>query len=339
MAGVRSDVGTGVNSEQAAEECLTLREYSSIPLRTALEGLPAPRPAKGMRASEGEGAVSVRVTMPADASCPIGLYLHWVTRPRRWGLTEHLTSQVDAHFNRKPRSDDKALFELIGPGRRWMDYRCDDSATLRQLRDLFDRLQQLVSQAQSSLDRASPLAEAIAALGREVGGATSKLDGSMSLRLLLECIEPREGELHPHLLTDSYLGKKEGTTATGSPGCTPTGRPRPSSATWRKTPTPTSTHRSRGRSPCAKRRASRPSPTGSDSARWDWSMPSGRSATRFRLCSAISSPRRSHDCSKPMTRHEHIDSMATEPRQAQGPTMAGGGCQATRVCPDKLPLT
>jgi site-specific DNA-cytosine methylase len=215
MAGVRSDVAVpSVQPEKLPEWCLALPSVDAVPLRMALTGLPSPLPARGQRSAEEPG---LSATLPVSAEVtaapgPAGDYLRWVRQPAPPGLPGRDNSRVDAHSIRPPRADDQALFALLGPGTRWMDYRCDDSPTLRQLRELVERVQQILEAAGGASDGAdSPLARAIAALGRPaLEGLADKLDGSLPLRLLLESIPPREGELHHHLLTPAYLGKREG---------------------------------------------------------------------------------------------------------------------------------
>ena len=86
----------------------------------------------------------------------------------------------------------------MGPGTRWMDYRCDSSTTLKQLQE---SLKILTASAASSLD--SKVLQEIESLRR-------KLDGSLSIRLLLESIPALDGELQHHLLSENYLSKRDG---------------------------------------------------------------------------------------------------------------------------------
>jgi site-specific DNA-cytosine methylase len=202
MVGVRSDLEvSAIDPALLPGWCLTLPVREQVPLRVALAGLPAPLPAKGQRSGD-EAGVSATVAVdpmvaPEDGS--VSAYLHWIRQEAPQGFPGRSNNRVDAHHIREPRPDDQAFFELLGAGRRWMDYRCDDSSTLHALQRLIACARDIAG----ADDGMSALTEAIAAV-------ESTLDGSLSLRLLLECIPPREGELHHHLLAPGYLAKKEG---------------------------------------------------------------------------------------------------------------------------------
>jgi hypothetical protein len=93
-----------------------------------------------------------------------------------------------------------------------MDYRCDDSPTLHRLRSLLSQIQHLIALAGSlpGGDQ-SPFFQTLIAIAQEpIDSLVATLDGSLSLRLLLESIRPHDGELHHHLLTPAYLSKREG---------------------------------------------------------------------------------------------------------------------------------
>jgi site-specific DNA-cytosine methylase len=110
---------------------------------------------------------------------------------------------VDAHLARPPRRDDEAFFSLMGPGKRWMDYRCDESPTLQRIAVMLKKLNDEL--------KASPdLGERLGVSNDEVNDLIASADGSLSLRLLLESIPPQPGELQHHLLTTNYLRKREG---------------------------------------------------------------------------------------------------------------------------------
>lgn len=202
MAGIRSDVAVpGVSTELLPAWCLALPAREPIPLKVALDGLPAPLKARGQRNGE-EAGLAGRVTLTGNVNGrkdAAGDYLRWIRQALPAGLPGHSAQEVDGHYIRDSRPDDRAFFELLGPGRRWMDYRCDDSPTLQQLR-------QLLEQLRDSLGRKTALAFD-AALVDEL---LERLDGSLSIRLLLEAIPPQEGELQHHLLTPAYLAKREG---------------------------------------------------------------------------------------------------------------------------------
>ena len=110
---------------------------------------------------------------------------------------------VDAHLARPPRPDDEAFFSLMGPGKRWMDYRCDDSQTLQRIAEVLTNLE-------SELKGSPELGRRLGISCGEVEDLVASADGSLSLRLLLESIPPQPGELQHHLLTTTYLRKREG---------------------------------------------------------------------------------------------------------------------------------
>lgn len=204
MAGVRADVGRSASLvPDVADWCLSLPVYAPVSVQCALEGLPAPIPVSAARA---DGAGLEQVVEVADVrrtgSSPQAQLMQWV----RGGSGAY----VDAHHVRPPREDDAALFGLFGPGKRWMDYRCDDSSTLRRLHSLVSSLREAVKLARSDGQQTKVhklLAGIDPAALDEVVGA---VDGSLSLRLLLETIPPMPGELQHHLMTPAYLAKREG---------------------------------------------------------------------------------------------------------------------------------
>jgi site-specific DNA-cytosine methylase len=92
---------------------------------------------------------------------------------------------------------------LMGPGKRWMDYRCDTAPTLQ-------RLVQLIATVRQAVELTPALARKLGVTHEEVQELEQVLDGSLSLRLLLESISPQPGETQHHLLAANYLKKKEG---------------------------------------------------------------------------------------------------------------------------------
>jgi site-specific DNA-cytosine methylase len=210
MVGVRSDVSAGGLDPRALPEwCLALPSREAIPLRAALQGLPAPLAARGQRSGEATGLAG-RVSLETPTPPPDGAvaeFVAWIRQPIPAGLSGRSQDAVDGHYIRESRADDQAFFELLGPGRRWMDYRCDDSETLRQIKDLLAQVQKAVA----AMSGSGPLADALTRIDQRLLEAVAgKLDGALSLRLLLESIPPHEGELHHHLLTPNYLAKREG---------------------------------------------------------------------------------------------------------------------------------
>lgn len=194
MSGVRDELASA-KPVDLPRWLLTLEERPDIDLAAALRGLPAPF----VVGEAGEKGISKEVVVSdlGDGDSVENLFLRWVgSRPAQG----HATHVTDAHYARPTRADDAAAFEMFGPGKRWMDYRCDESETLRELREGLRAARELLSTGNAtSRDAAARLA-----------ALEERVDGSLSLRLLLESIEPLPGELGHHLLTDAYLGKREG---------------------------------------------------------------------------------------------------------------------------------
>jgi hypothetical protein len=211
LAGVRAGVDAGRLALDLPSWCLTLPPRESVPLRAALAGLPAPLGATGDRAS----AEGVSQVVPVDlewgtTAGAAARYHRWVRQPPPPGLEGRSSREVDGHYARVPRPDDVALFELLGPGQRWMDYRCDESRTMVALAELLGEMARAVELVgKDALDH--PALNALRAFDREkLAHLASAADGSLSVRLLLECIPARPGELEHHLLTPTYLAKREG---------------------------------------------------------------------------------------------------------------------------------
>lgn len=194
MAGVRKELSKTLSSMDAATWCLSLQRRRAVPLQVALEELPDPnfsnqelqepilekphRPLRNVAA------------VPDQAS---DIYRAWAFRG----------AVVDAHLARPPRRDDEAFFSLMGPGKRWMDYRCDEAPTLQQLATILAKLN-------DALKTSPDLGARLGISNDEVSNLVASTDGSLSLRLLLESIPPQPGELEHHLLTTTYLRKREG---------------------------------------------------------------------------------------------------------------------------------
>jgi site-specific DNA-cytosine methylase len=197
MTGVRADVDAALEGLVAPGWCTTLPVHSPIPLEVALEGLADPTPARdGKREGQSNGAVRVlRARGSGDSSEPSA-------RLRAW-ISSGDVLYTDSHTARRPRADDAALFELMGPGKRWMDYRCDESPTLGQLASL-------VSKVHQAMQRTPSLSQKLDLSTQDVRRLQELVDGSLSLRLLLESIPPLPGETQHHLLAANYLKKKEG---------------------------------------------------------------------------------------------------------------------------------
>jgi site-specific DNA-cytosine methylase len=192
MAGVRDRKSGGISAANAATWCLSLQTRETISLQVALEGLPEPDYVK----SNGDFELlpvepAFSVGLPPNTS--IGVFKSFV----------RCCSVVDAHIARPHRQDDRSFFALMGPGKRWMDYRCEDSNSL-------NRLTSALNSIRAALRRSPYLAAELGVDTEEIDHLSAISNGSLSLRLLLESIEPQPGEVQHHLLTETYLKKREG---------------------------------------------------------------------------------------------------------------------------------
>ena len=211
MCGVRSDVIPRDCQLDVPKWCLALAWQKEIPLRTALEGLPEPA---WVGSDQGSGAdLSQTVETGIEPRSPNraeNRLVNWFSQPAPGRLEGRGVGMTDSHIARLPRTDDATLFDLMGPGKRWMDYRCDESETLAELKELLKKLRRGL-RGKTHKNRSSDEADLLKGIDADVVERLAKsVDGSLSLRLLLECVEPRPGELRHHLLTESYLGKREG---------------------------------------------------------------------------------------------------------------------------------
>ncbi len=196
MVGVRQDVTSTLPGLDVPRWCLSLPRRPEIPLESAFDGLPDPIPARDTeQSSNGMVPVNMTGTPSADPSNSNSIYLAWVSPVAK--------AVTGTHIARVPRADDRALFELLGPGKRWMDYRCDDAPTL-------ERLSALLGALRRKLARSRSLVEQLGVNLKEIEELEQLTDGSLSLRLLLERIPALPGEVQHHLLTVAYLKKKEG---------------------------------------------------------------------------------------------------------------------------------
>ncbi|HLZ77144.1 DNA cytosine methyltransferase [Phenylobacterium sp.] len=203
MVGVRVRASEEAASRDAAG-CLTLRRDREAALSLALAGLPAPGVVGGgIKAS----AVMSAHTLVDDSVLGEHPFAKWVRQPRHG--TDNVPAAVDAHAARAARADDAAFFGLLGPGRRWMDYRADASETAHQMRRL---VRSLASLSPREYEQVAAIAQrdgdsflSLAAL-RDL---ESRIDGALPLRLLLEHAGEKLGARH-HLLSPKYLAKREG---------------------------------------------------------------------------------------------------------------------------------
>jgi len=193
MAGIRRDLDGALTGMNAALWCLSLQFRESVSLHVALEGLPEPLFANQVEANMASRVITTRVPISLEAATAADVYRAWT----------HSTSTVDGHLARPPRLDDSAFFGLMGPGKRWMDYRCDEAPTLKSLANVLTSLQ-------ANLAREPELAQQLGLDPAAVDTLAASMNGSLSLRLLLESISPIRGEEQHHLLTQTYLQKREG---------------------------------------------------------------------------------------------------------------------------------
>lgn len=194
MAGIGSNMKSLIPDLDLARWVLSPPKLDPIPLEVALEGLPEPHYAE-------RDGLGQKVNVKAHE--PNGNSMDSLTLYRKWILSKGGNYPTDGHVIRKPRPDDSAFFQLLGPGMRWMDYRCDKAPTLQQLKNILSKL----------IDTLEVSSEFESTVGCSLEGAREiqkKLDGSLSLRLLLESIPLHPGEIQHHLLAANYLKKKEG---------------------------------------------------------------------------------------------------------------------------------
>jgi site-specific DNA-cytosine methylase len=191
MAGVRKDVTEAAGLPDAPVLCLTLKRKKALPLRIALQGLP--NPGYSSDAAPGGRCPVAPVELSNGSASAEDLYNDWT----------RCAPETDAHIARPPRTDDAKLFALMGPGTRWMDYRCDSAPSLYRLKSV---LHKTLAAVQSD----PALGRALGVDMTELEDANAVMDGSLSLRLLLENIPPQPGEISHHLLTGTYLAKREG---------------------------------------------------------------------------------------------------------------------------------
>ena len=208
MSGVRRDAfPQDHTAEDAAAGCLRLPEARDVPLSMALDDLPDPALVGGDIATGGAMAAAVWLPegAPEHPGTASGRFRAWLRQPRADGSP---ASEVDGHVARTCRLDDAGLFALMGPGKRWMDYRVDDAPTVAAIGAVLRAVAELSPTALKGLfggDHAAagpPSREELKALA-------AAADGSLALRLLLEQVGERIGSPH-HLLTEKYLAKRDG---------------------------------------------------------------------------------------------------------------------------------
>lgn len=200
MSGLRRDAFGELSAEALALRCLSLPGDADVPLSTALDGLPNPSIVGGDLPSSAAMSKAVQLDdhpdpAPANASAR---YRAWVRQPGPH--EEHASVTTDAHAARAAREDDAALFSLLGPGKRWMDYRVEESPTLNELRKLLESIASL---------NAKELGRSAAATAQKANDLLAVVNGSLALRLLMEQIGAKLEAPH-HLVTPTYLSKRDG---------------------------------------------------------------------------------------------------------------------------------
>lgn len=199
MVGARNE---GESQAAPAVWALDLPLRDPVPLKVALDGLGE---AVGGGGNSLRGTVTAR--RPAATGAAGDRYADWIAAeiPSAVGLEPGMT---DGHVARVPRADDAAWFSRMGPGTRWMDYRCDDTPTLALLEEAVALLEEAVIYARADPEaRDTRLGQLDDAWLREI---RDRIGGSLSVRLLLERIDPEPGAQGHHLLTPTYLAKRDG---------------------------------------------------------------------------------------------------------------------------------
>ncbi|MFC5849232.1 DNA cytosine methyltransferase [Deinococcus petrolearius] len=206
MVGVAERVRTPDAPAHLAKWLLQLPEREVVVLRPALEGLPEPFYASVPRSGKGIEETIHTTLEPRQGNQSEDIFINWLRQPLPAGWPEDGRSAdlIDAHHARIPRQDDQQFFKLMGPGTRWMDYRSDNSDTLKALQVTLDTLLTVLSNDKSRL----PVELATLDV-KHIEELRTAVDGSLSLRLLLENIKPAPGELRHHLAGGKYLSKRE----------------------------------------------------------------------------------------------------------------------------------
>ena len=200
MVGVRKDIMRTSDRESPAFWCLTLPERPPIPLKTALSGLPEPVYAnmESNRPGKTSNVLSVE-DIHIHGNGETGEYVEWIRQFPPNDRTKHDHCKIDGHCTRDSRADDRAFFEMLGPGKRWMDYRCDGNPIVEDLARLVKWA--IKHNNGNVIDGLSP---------DRLRELLKTLDGSLSLRLLLDRIPLAPGEVQHHLCATNYLKKREG---------------------------------------------------------------------------------------------------------------------------------
>lgn len=200
MLGVRSDIAIKTENVSPSSWCLNLPMREPIPLKFALSGLP--EPVSGTLRDENSRSTDTLLDVQGgqiNHDGTPGEFLEWIRRlPNKEGRSKN-NSLVDAHCARASRRDDSEFFKMMGPGKRWMDYRCDGNPLVEDLASLVEWL------------LSNHNGPELAGLTRNrIGQLKGALNGSLSLRLLLDRIPLGVGEEEHHLCAPNYLKKRDG---------------------------------------------------------------------------------------------------------------------------------
>lgn len=207
MAGVLHGRGGEAVARTTAEHCLSLHSTGEVPLSAALAGLPEPDLVGGDVSNRDAMRNQVRVAELPLANGSPGRYASWVRQPDP--RDDMAPAETDAHAARAPRMDDAALFALMGPGKRWMDYRADDAPTIQALRDLLFVLTASPREVMKGIATAAGKVGRSALDHDRISDLLARVDGSLPIRLLMEQAGERLAAPH-HLLTSNYLAKRDG---------------------------------------------------------------------------------------------------------------------------------
>ena len=202
MAGVRNTEGT-LGTKELAASCLNLAAVAATTLETVLN--PLPEPILLGRGVDGPSAMQRRVHLKHNpvSSSPFD---QWMNQCDREELD---VDGVDSHVARAARTDDAELYALMGPGKRWMDYRADNSPTLKRITALLGGLASMPENKLQELLYTIEFDSQEPHTPSSVKKLAEDVDGSLPLRLLMEQIEDRLDTPH-HLLKPVYLTKRDG---------------------------------------------------------------------------------------------------------------------------------
>ncbi len=199
MVGLRNDLNLSSLPEGSASWCLSLPKYEPVPLKAALSGLPEPVYASKTSTRAGSTSTLLKVKdFHLNDKSAVSSFTEWIRQPPPKRLQHFTQNHVDAHCTRDSRCDDRAFFELLGPGKRWMDYRSDDNALIRDMARIVQWVRDNNTGDVAGVDQA------------RINYIIQALDGSLPLRLLLNRIPLDTGGHEHHLCAPNYLKKRDG---------------------------------------------------------------------------------------------------------------------------------